>query len=201
MTVPLFPLPNTVLFPGQVLPLYVFEERYRALLARVQQSGEPFGIVQILERSHGSPRPLSERVSPVGTLAHLRRAEPHEDGTSSIVVVGGERFRIRAFDTSQPYLSAEVDLWPLEGDPAQAQLRSQQLLAGLLRAWPGEAPAIRRAAPQEPLLVASYAAALLLAMTGGLAADQCNEALVAANLPERLSRLLQALPASQSVMN
>ena len=46
---PLFPLPDLVLFPGLVLPLYVFEQRYRDLLADVRRSKEPFGIVRILE--------------------------------------------------------------------------------------------------------------------------------------------------------
>ena len=52
---PLFPLPDLVLFPGLVLPLYVFEQRYRDLLADVRRSGEPFGIVRILEAADDAP--------------------------------------------------------------------------------------------------------------------------------------------------
>lgn len=204
MPIPLFPLPNLVLFPGQVLPLYIFEERYRALLREVQDTEQPFGIVRIMQRSRESALPLHERVSPVGTLAHLVQAETHQDGTSSIVVVGGERFRVREFDLSLPFLSAELDLWPLEQPASEAgetELRAGQVLAGMLRSWPEQGEQLRAHAPAEPLALASYAAAVLGAMTGGLASDRCNEALSASTLLGRLERLLAALPASQQLMN
>ncbi|SEJ21829.1 hypothetical protein SAMN04488058_10515 [Deinococcus reticulitermitis] len=204
MPIPLFPLPNLVLFPGQVLPLYIFEERYRALLREVQDREQPFGIVRIMQRSRESALPLHERVSPVGTLAHLVQAETHQDGTSSIVVVGGERFRVREFDLSLPFLSAEIDLWPLEQPASEAgeiELRAGQVLAGMLRSWPEQGEQLRAHAPAEPLALASYAAAVLGAMTGGLASDRCNEALLASTLLGRLERLLAALPASQQLMN
>lgn len=204
MPTPLFPLPNLVLFPGQVLPLYIFEERYRALLREVQATGQPFGIVRIMQRSRDSALPLQGRVSPVGTLAHLAQAETHQDGTSSIVVVGGERFRVREFDLSRPFLSAEIDLWPLEQPASEAsdtEARAAQVLAGMLRSWPEQGEQIRAHAPPEPLALASYAAAILGAMTGGLASDRCNEALSSGTLLERLERLLAALPAGQQLLN
>ena len=194
-SLPLFPLP-TVLFPGQVLPLYVFEERYRALLRQVQRSGQPFGIVYIERSSRESACPLHERVSRVGSFAHLLQAETHEDGTSSVVVAGGERFRVREFDLSQPYLSGLLDPWPLhqpQEDGPLTELRARQLLAGLQRTWPGRATLLEQDAPREPLLLASYAAGLLLQDHEARRAD-CNAALCEPTLARRLERLLGALP-------
>lgn len=196
MQVPLFPLPDVVLFPGQVLPLYVFEPRYRELLARVQASGGPFGIVRIVTPRAGSPLPFHERVARVGTLAHLREVETHEDGTSSINVVGGERFQVERFDLSSPYLAAEVTVWPLPpGQPSPALCPegedpcARRLLSGLLRLRPADATLIRQRAPTSPLLLASFAAALL-----PLSPGDRERALLAPTLLDRLETLLGFLP-------
>ncbi|KQR40644.1 LON peptidase substrate-binding domain-containing protein [Deinococcus sp. Leaf326] len=192
MSVPLFPLPNVVLFPDQRLPLYIFEPRYRELLRRVQETGEPFGVVRILRPGAAQGEALTGRVSPVGTLAHLRWAETHDDGTSSVEVEGGERFRVRSFDTSQSYLAADIEAWPLEQPAADSQAisgDSVRLLAGLMRVYPQEAELIREHAPAGALRLASYAAALL-----PLSAEQREEALEALNLRARIAALLAALP-------
>lgn len=199
MHVPLFPLPKVVLLPGQVLPLYVFEPRYRELLARVQASGEPFGIVRIVQSREASLLPFHERVARVGTLAHLLRAEQHEDGTSSILVAGGERFRVQAFDLTHAYLSAEVAPWPLEPDPlgpAAEDACARRLLSDLLRLRPEDADAIREAAPENPLLLASFAAALL-----PLSAEQREEVLTAPTLLGRLETLLGFMPGEARELN
>lgn len=199
LPLPLFPLP-TVLFPGQVLPLYVFEERYRALLRRVQASGEPFGVVYIERSSRDSAAPLHERVSGVGTLAHLMQTEQHEDGTSSILVVGGERFRIAGLSFGEPYLMASAELWPLplpeRGTAEYTEQCAAALLAGMQRSWPERAAVLRQEAPADPLLLASYAASLLCALSADRAAPACNVALAAPTLLERLELLLAALPAT-----
>ncbi|MBB5233510.1 LON peptidase substrate-binding domain-containing protein [Deinococcus budaensis] len=204
MRVPLFPLPHLVLFPGQVLPLYVFEPRYRELLTRVQAAEEPFGIVRILRSREEAPLPLAGRVARVGTLAHLVRAETHEDGTSSILVVGGERFQVQDFDATHAYLSADVTPWPLAPGPLESaalaasaeEAVARRLLADLLRLRPADAPAIRDNAPQEPLLLASYAAALL-----PLSPEQREQALEAPTLLDRLDTLLSFVPAGARELN
>lgn len=199
MAVPLFPLPNLVLFPGVILPLYVFEPRYRALLLDVQASGEPFGIVQIVKSSEESSLPFHERVARVGTLAHLRQAKQHEDGSSSIVVVGGDRFQVRAFDFSRPYLSAEVQPWPMEADALGSevvQANARQLLSDLLRLRPADGDEIRANAPAEPLLLASFAAELL-----PIDAAQKEAALEAPSLLDRLDVLLGFVPRSAKLLN
>ncbi|WP_345452408.1 LON peptidase substrate-binding domain-containing protein [Deinococcus aluminii] len=199
MRVPLFPLPNVVLFPGQVLPLYVFEPRYRELLTRVQASGEPFGIVRIVQPREVSPLPFHERVTRVGTLAHLRRSETHEDGTSSILVVGGERFRVQDFDLTHTYLGADVAVWPLAPAPLDRPAEeavARRLVSDLMRLRPADADAIRESAPQDPLLIASFAAALL-----PLDAGQRERALEAPTLLGRLETLLGFLPGDVRVLH
>ncbi len=197
---PLFPLPDLVLFPGLVLPLYVFEQRYRDLLADVRRSGEPFGIVRILEAADDAPgQPLEGRVARVGTLAHLRSVTDHDDGTASIVVVGGERFRVQDFDTSRSYLSASVEPDPLpEGAESQqmAGALSRRLLDGLLSVRLTDAEAIREHAPSEPLLLASFAATLL-PLTG----DQREQALDSVDLLDRLETLISFLPRNERSLN
>ena len=199
-TTPLFPLPDLVLFPGLVLPLYVFEQRYRDLLADTRRSGEPFGIVRILEAADAAPgKPFHERVARVGTLAHLRNVTDHDDGTASIVVVGGERFRIQSFDTSRSYLSAVVQEDPLPGGPGQEDMTgalSRRLLDGLLRTRPQDAEAIREHAPHDPLLLASFAATLL-----PLNGDQREQALDTIDLMDRLETLISFLPRDERALN
>jgi len=199
MQVPLFPLPDVVLFPGQVLPLYVFEPRYRELLARVQASGEPFGVVRIVTPRAQSPLPFHERVARVGTLTHVHEVATHEDGTSSVSVVGGERFQVERFDLSFSYLAAEVKVWPLPPGQSSPTLCpegegpcARRLLSGLLRLRPGDASLIRERAPASPLPLASFAAALL-----PLSPGEREKALSAPTLLDRLEILLGFLPETE----
>ena len=198
--IPLFPLPDLVLFPGLVLPLYVFEQRYRDLLVDTRRSGEPFGVVRILETADGEQnKPLHDRLARVGTLAHLRSVTDHDDGTASIVVVGGERFRILDFDTSHSYLSAAIQEDPLPEGPNQQDMTaalSRRLLDGLLSARAADARAIKEHAPQEPLLLASFAATLL-----PLSGDQREQALDTIDLLDRLETLISFLPRNDRALN
>jgi len=77
MDLPLFPL-HTVLCPGIALPLHVFEERYRLLVARCLERREPFGVVLI--RQGREVGPLEGRIARVGTTAVIREAGHYPDG-------------------------------------------------------------------------------------------------------------------------
>jgi Lon protease-like protein len=113
---PLFPL-TTALVPGLVLPLHIFEPRYRMmieeLLAKPEDERE-FGIVAVRERHVGavnSPESAPSQVDeffPVGVTAVLRQAERLDDGRYDIVAVGGRRFSINEVDRSAPLLRACV---------------------------------------------------------------------------------------------
>lgn len=116
---PLFPL-GLVLFPGLVLPLHVFEERYRVLVRELLELPEDerrFGVIAIRQgREVGADG--VEALYDVGCVAHLRRAEAYEDGRYDLVTTGTARFRLDVLDESGPYLCGEVEVLPDEMGPA-----------------------------------------------------------------------------------
>jgi uncharacterized protein len=105
----LFPL-NTVLFPRQVLPLHIFEDRYRLMIRQCLAEDKPFGAVLIRRGQE-----VGETAEPytVGTIARIRESTHLPDGTMNIISVGTERFRIRRLIHDQPYLRGEVETFPM----------------------------------------------------------------------------------------
>jgi len=115
---PLFPLGHTVLFPGVVLPLHVFEERYRELVRSLVElpkgSRRRFGVVAIRQGWEVGDDAVSA-LHDVGCAAELRRVSRYPDGRYDIVTVGTDRFRLGRVDReSQPYLVGLVDWLPPE---------------------------------------------------------------------------------------
>lgn len=105
-SLPLFPL-NTVLFPGGVLPLRIFEVRYLDLITRCQREGAPFGVVCLTQGSEvRQPRRQAEPAqamnddfeqqafASVGTMAHIMEVESPQPGLMMIRCTGGRRFRL-----------------------------------------------------------------------------------------------------------
>jgi Lon protease-like protein len=90
---PLFPL-QTVLFPGGVLSLKVFEARYLDLVSRCLRQRTPFGVV-CLRQGGEVHEPGAERVrfEPVGTLAHVQDVDAEQPGILRVRCMGGQRFR------------------------------------------------------------------------------------------------------------
>ncbi len=118
MEIPVFPL-NVVLFPGMILPLHIFEERYKVMVHACLQERQPFGVALIK-----SGRETGATATPydVGTMAAIKSANMVEGNQIDIVVVGLKRFRIRHLVTDKAYLSAEVTDYPMqEGDPQVAR--------------------------------------------------------------------------------
>ena len=107
MELPLFPL-HAVLCPGIVMPLHVFEDRYRALTRHCIETGSPFGIVLIREGSEvGASHSLS--VAGIGALAEIREASRYADGRYDLLVAGTGRFALEDVDVaSAPYLVGTV---------------------------------------------------------------------------------------------
>jgi hypothetical protein len=111
---PLFPL-GTVLVPGLVLPLHVFEPRYRvliqALMALPEGAPRQFGVIAIRSgREVGADG--ARALYDVGCTAELREVTPYDDGRFDIVGVGDSRFRLQGLDTDAgtPYHTGLVDL-------------------------------------------------------------------------------------------
>lgn len=103
---PLFPL-NVVLFPGMVLPLHIFEPRYRLMVTECQREHKPFGVV--LARSESEH--MQEEPYLVGTMAEIRELDELEDGRFNIIAIGLQRFRILSQHRERPYLSGLVELY------------------------------------------------------------------------------------------
>ena len=106
---PIFPL-NTVLMPHQLMPLHIFENRYRRLMAdllALPESEQRFGIVSIVKGSETNED--LPQLAEIGTIAVLRKTTVNPDGTFEITVIGGERFDIKSISVSKaPYLIGEV---------------------------------------------------------------------------------------------
>ena len=119
MRLPLFPL-NNVLFPDALMPLHIFEPRYRELVTTCLTRSEPFGIVLILEGEEVGPSAIPHRV---GTLAEIVAHAPLADGRSLITVKGGRRFEIAdVVQDPAPYLVGEVRYLDDAADDAERSL-------------------------------------------------------------------------------
>lgn len=107
-SLPMFPL-GTVLFPHMVLPLHVFEPRYRALMDDVLAGDRCFGVT-LITRGHevggGDSR------SDLGTVARVVQAEETNDGRWLVIAVGTDRVRVTRWLDDAPYPRAEVELAP-----------------------------------------------------------------------------------------
>ena len=103
--IPLFPLP-TVVFPGQIVPLHIFEPRYKQMLAdvrRADERGETLPIGMIL----GEDREVQGEVGCAMLLAKV--LDEFDDGRLNVIVRGARRFRIARIAEHKPYLEAWVE--------------------------------------------------------------------------------------------
>ncbi|MFI8205847.1 LON peptidase substrate-binding domain-containing protein [Streptomyces sp. NPDC085937] len=151
---PLFPL-NTVLFPGLVLPLNVFEERYRAMMRELLKTPEDeprrFAVVAIRDghevapSAPGLPDPTAvpdrgptagfgadplRAFHKTGCIADAATVRERPDGTFEVLATGTTRVRLLSVDASGPFLTAELE--PLEEDPGE---EAGALAEGVLRAF------------------------------------------------------------------
>jgi len=134
----MFPL-GTVLFPHMVLPLHVFEPRYRALLDDVLDDGGEFGVALI---SRGHEVGGGDVRTDVGTVARILRAEQLDDDRWFVIAVGTRRFRVEGWLPDAPYPRAEVvylDRDPLEddGDDRGAAGQDDDVVSELTALTPG----------------------------------------------------------------
>jgi Lon protease-like protein len=139
---PMFPL-GSVLLPGAVLPLHVFEPRYRALVQDcLDDPQHEFGVT-LIER--GSEVGGGDRRTSVGTVARMVQVAELPDGRYAIVSIGIRRIRVNAWLPDDPYPVADVDDWPDSDDwpAASTGERDVDVVAARLAAATGR---VRRAA-------------------------------------------------------
>ena len=97
---PLFPLPEVVLFPNEVLPLHIFESRYRMMLKSVLETDSLFGVVKW--------DPNTKSMANVGCCAHIIKHQTADDGRSNIITIGQQRFQVLEIVRSTPFYTAIV---------------------------------------------------------------------------------------------
>jgi Lon protease-like protein len=113
--IPLFPLPDVVLFPHVFLPLHIFEPRYRDMVSDALKGDRIIGMV-LLRPGWEDQYEARPAVYPVGCAGLITNAERLPDGRFNIVLQGLEKFRVVDEDTSRSYRLARVD--SLDEDPA-----------------------------------------------------------------------------------
>lgn len=196
-TVPVFPL-NTVLFPGVVAPLHIFEDRYRALvrdlLAVTVPRDRVFGVVAIREGYEVGDRGR-QSLHRVGTLVQLTEVERYDDGRFDIEVAGRQRIVLDEIDTGGEYLLGQVDLVEEDVDVEDPEADADAVLTlATFENYRNElselrgGPVLAGPMPSDPLYL-SYS----LAATCLLSQGERQELLEAPDARERLRMLRRSL--------
>ncbi len=126
-TIPIFPLPNAVLFPNVFLPLHIFEPRYREMVSDALAGDRIIGMV-LLQPGYQANYEGRPAVYPVGCAGVITHSEALPDGRFNIVLRGLEKFHVTGEDESRAYRLAHVEALPEPTtDDDRAQLRRQRL--------------------------------------------------------------------------
>ncbi len=155
-TIPIFPLPNVVLFPNVFLPLHIFEARYRTMVKDALEGDRIIGMV-LLRPGYESDYEGRPPVFTVGCAGVVTHAEPLQEGRFNIVLRGLVRFRIAGEDHNRPYRLAHVDALPeFVPEDHRAELRRHRtrleaLLAAAIERT-GSEPRFPPAVPDEDLV-------------------------------------------------
>jgi len=189
-TIPIFPLPNAVLFPNVFMPLHIFEARYRAMVSDALAGDRIIGMVLLkagFERDYEGRPPIF----PVGCAGVITHSEPLPDGRFNIVLKGLEKFRITAEDSTRTYRVATIDALPEQmTDPERAELRRlRQRVEALLAA------AVEREGgdPKFPPAVADEDLVNALAQYTGLEPIERQALLERSSVLERCQGLIELI--------
>ena len=155
-TIPIFPLPNAVLFPSVFLPLHIFESRYRAMVTDALAGDRIIGMV-LLKAGFESDYEGRPPIFPVGCAGVITHSERLGDGRFNIVLKGLEKFRVMGEDDSRHYRVARIEGMPeIVSDIERRELhRMRQRLEALLAAAverEGGEPRFPPAIPDEDLV-------------------------------------------------
>lgn len=194
----MFPL-GTPLLPGGVLPLHVFELRYRMMMDDVVHADvAEFGVV-LIERGHevggGDVR------SGVGTMARVVRHDELEDGRRAVVVVGDRRIRVEQWLEDDPYPIAEVTDWPSSTTPIDTDVEARldtmiDRFVDLLRRVDDRTPSLERRSSNESVDEYAYR----VGSTLPIGAVDRQRLLEAESSADRLDRILAAVEDLEAVV-
>ena len=122
--VPVMTLRDVVLFPKAMMPLKIFEPRYREMLENSLQGNRMFAIVA--ERENVGPDETCEEPPfEVATVGLVRVSKKHDDGTSFVLLQGLERVKINAIVREEPYRLIQVKPWPTRIDEKAEGVRDE----------------------------------------------------------------------------
>ncbi len=135
--IPLFPLPNVVLFPHMPMPLHVFEPRYRKMVEDAMSGPKLIGMT--LLQPGWEPQYLGRpAIYAVGCAGRIEQCEPVENGRYNILLRGISRFRILEEQDGEPYRLAAVETLPDGvGDQASLEGLRRQVLTALAKSADG----------------------------------------------------------------
>lgn len=116
---PLFPL-DLVLFPGMMLPLHIFEERYKIMIKDCISTGQPFGVVLSKHKQvqlTGAENSFFDEMYHIGTTAQITAVEHLKDGRMNLITVGQDRFMIQDIELSpNEFFVGHVNPFPIQDD-------------------------------------------------------------------------------------
>jgi ATP-dependent Lon protease len=126
---PIFPLPNVLLFPNMALPLHIFEERYKRMVTDCLQGDRFLGLF-LLQRGWdeegATPTPYD-----VGGMGRITRAVRYPNGSMDILLSGLARVHVLRYVQQRPYLIAEIEMWPDESDDSEGLEALTRRMVGL----------------------------------------------------------------------
>ena len=185
--IPLFPLPNVVLFPGMPLPLHIFEPRYRQMVRDVADGEKMIGMLLLRpgwERDYAGRPPVFE----VGCAGVLEQCEALADGRFNILLRGVSRFRILAEHEGEPYRLASVEPQAdATGDAAELEAIRPKLMASIGQASDGPSVLVMQAELPHDAFVNALCQSLALAPVERQSLLDCDSVL------ERARRLIEIL--------
>ena len=177
---PLFPLPDVVLVPQEVLPLHIFEHRYRMMLRTVLESDRRFGVVRW--------DPETKAMAQIGCCAEILQCQTEEDDRSNVITLGQQRFRVLDIVRQAPFIigmvawvedePTEEDMAPLAGEVQGALRDVVDLSAKLL----GNTTTLPDDLPDLPRELSFWVGGHL----GGAVADQQQQLLEMTSTADRL---------------
>jgi ATP-dependent Lon protease len=152
MEIALFPLPNLVLFPHIVVPLHIFEERYKLMINGCIENSAVFGLVLLRA---GSDAESEEAIHRVGVTARVVEVERLDEGRMNILCEGEGRFRILRFTQQQPFWKGSAELFEDKQHPSEESLYDQvaalyRSMASLSAVLSG-APEAEAGLPESPV--------------------------------------------------
>ena len=181
--IPLFPL-GVVLLPKMLLPLHIFEERYKQMIGECLAADKPFGIVLF----------DGQAIRPVGCMARITRViKRYDDGRMDILTEGGERFVMESLIEELPYMEARVFFFDDEPEAAPAEKLNPlvKTALGLLRELEGLDTGL--VAPPDSGAIDPVRLSYAIAALEGFTPAERQGFLEMTSASQRLERCVQAL--------